>query len=735
MSAHRRTALAFVLAILLPATALLIRLNFGDAAIGRPTLVLFIIPVTLCAYLAGLVPGAVCTLFSALLAAIFLNENYKATGSVSSFDLVQWSTFIIAGCIISYLAERLHLSQERARSNESRLVAMFNAAMDGIVTLDAKLNIGFINAAAENMFGYKAAALQGTSSLDLVPAQYRTVFEKLIKDFMHGSEPHRLVKGPTVGLRASGEVFPVEATLSRLELQGEPHCTLILRDVSDRQRAENALRRSEALYRSLIEALDEGFTLWDTAGRIEACNPAAERILGWPQADLIGLHYTQIPWRPVAADQAAFDPETLSVAIIRRTREPVLHRERRLTRPDGREIWILQNGIPLPGGDTADAPRVMITFTDITERKKALEALSHMADIVAHSEDAIISKSLDGTIQSWNPGAVKMLGHSAAEAIGQPLFRLVLPAHQHDAEREIRARIAGGGSAQTFETLFLCKDGTTRQILATASPLLDAAGKAAGVSLIARDITERKAAEQALRERDAAEDASRLKSEFLATMSHELRTPLTGVIGFAEYLRAGQAGPVNEEQAECLDSVHKSSLHLLELINGILDLSKIEAGKMELAPETFSLHEAVDEVYGVITSLASKKGIRVERRVTPTLSRVTLDRTKFVQVLYNLLSNGVKFTDTGGCVQLEIDVPRSAHIRIRVADTGIGIDTRDIDKLFKNFHQLDGGDARRHEGAGLGLALTKKIVELQRGAITVESAPGQGSVFTVTLPC
>jgi PAS domain S-box-containing protein len=376
----------------------------------------------------------------------------------------------------------------------------------------------------------------------------------------------------------------------------------------------------------------------------------------------------------------------------------------------------------------------MITFVDITERKKSIETLSRMAAIIANSEEAIISKTLDGIIQTWNPGASKMLGHAEKDAIGRPFGPLILPPDQREVEREIRAGIGRGESAQTFETQFLHKDGWRIQVSATASPLLDAGGKAVGVSLIARDMTDRRAAEQALRERDAAEEASRLKSEFLATMSHELRTPLTGVIGFAEYLRAGQAGPINDEQAECLDSVHASSLHLLELINGILDLSKIEAGKMELTPEAFSVRAAVEEARGMVLPMAGKKDILLAHRVADSLSSVTLDRVKFIQVLNNLMSNGVKFTDAGGRVDIDVDMPENLRLRIRVADTGIGIRAEDIGQLFKTFHQLDRGDARRNEGAGLGLALTRKIVELQHGTITVESTPGQGSVFTVTLP-
>jgi PAS domain S-box-containing protein len=327
-----------------------------------------------------------------------------------------------------------------------------------------------------------------------------------------------------------------------------------------------------------------------------------------------------------------------------------------------------------------------------------------------------------------------MLGYEPHEVIGRPFWQMILSPDYHDAEREIRAGIARGESAQTFEAVFVCKDGKHLDVSATASPLRDANRNPAGVSVIARDITDRRATEAALRERDAAEEASRLKSEFLATMSHELRTPLNGIIGFAEYLRAGHAGPLGAEQGECIESVHDSSMHLLQLINSILDLSIIESGKMEVRQETFSVPEAVAEACAELSAMAEKKHIQLQQRVAPALSSVTLDRAKFVQVLYHLASNGVKFTNPGGRVDIEVDVTHNRHLCIRVSDTGIGIATEDIDKLFRIFHQLDGGDARRQEGAGLGLALTKKIVELLHGSIAVESAPGKGSVFTVTLP-
>jgi signal transduction histidine kinase len=248
------------------------------------------------------------------------------------------------------------------------------------------------------------------------------------------------------------------------------------------------------------------------------------------------------------------------------------------------------------------------------------------------------------------------------------------------------------------------------------------------VSSAIRDVTERKRVEQKLQE------ASRLKSEFLANMSHELRTPLNGIIGFSELLYDGKAGPLNEQQREFLNDILGSSRHLLQLINDVLDLSKVEAGRMELFPETFALPDAVEEVCSVIAQMADKKRIDVQRSFDRALERVTLDRKKFKQVLFNLLSNAVKFTDEGGRVGVLVRPQGGDRLCLQVCDTGIGIRPEDFGRLFVEFQQIDSSASRRYEGTGLGLALTRKLVEFQRGAISVQSEPGQGSTFTVVLP-
>ena len=231
----------------------------------------------------------------------------------------------------------------------------------------------------------------------------------------------------------------------------------------------------------------------------------------------------------------------------------------------------------------------------------------------------------------------------------------------------------------------------------------------------------------------ALEKANRLKSEFLATMSHELRTPLNSIIGFAEVLKDEVVGTLRAEQKEYLDDIHGSGQHLLNMINSILDLSKIEAGKLELHYEEFPVKEAINEVLNTITGFSNKKGIPIQTHIQKDMPPLTADKVKFKQIMFNLLSNAVKFTPENGRIAINANLVNQ-HLQIAVSDTGIGIKSEDMDKIFEAFRQLDASYARHYEGTGLGLTLTKRLVELHGGRIWVDSEYGKGSVFTFTLP-
>jgi signal transduction histidine kinase len=233
---------------------------------------------------------------------------------------------------------------------------------------------------------------------------------------------------------------------------------------------------------------------------------------------------------------------------------------------------------------------------------------------------------------------------------------------------------------------------------------------------------------------DQLREASRLKSAFLANMSHELRTPLNAIIGFAELMHDGKVGPVSSAHRECLDDILTSSRHLLNLINDVLDLSKVEAGKLEFHPEPVRLELLVDEVCDSVRVLASRKHIQVAIDIDGAIGPVTLDAGRLKQVLYNFVSNALKFTPEGGRVTIRARAEGVTHFRIEVEDTGIGIRPDDIPRLFTEFQQLDAGASKAFPGTGLGLALCKRIVDAQRGRLGVCSDPGRGSVFFAVLP-
>ncbi len=249
------------------------------------------------------------------------------------------------------------------------------------------------------------------------------------------------------------------------------------------------------------------------------------------------------------------------------------------------------------------------------------------------------------------------------------------------------------------------------------------------------EIAERRKVERILHDKNVElQDTAEAKDKFLANMSHELRTPLNGIIGFAEFLLDGKPGMLNPKQKEYLQDILNSGKHLLQLISDLLDLVKIGAGKMEFNPERFSLREVVKEACAVTMSIAQKKGIQIEMNIAPEIGDVTLDQQKFKQILYNLLSNAIKFNDDGGKVEIRAAMLDTNHFKLAVLDNGIGIDSKDLQRLFKEFEQVESGAGRRHEGTGLGLALTRKIVELQGGTISVESKLGKGSSFAIIMP-
>jgi PAS domain S-box-containing protein len=662
--------------------------------------------------------------------------RHAGTGQPITVDMRAFGIFGDYGQLLGIAGVCRDITARRqAEETRQWLAAIVEYSHDAIISESLDGFVTTWNRGAEVIFGYKAEEIVGQSITTLAWPGYEDDMRELLRR-LHSEET--IEHYETMRRHKDGRRLVMSLTLSPVRDSAGKLIGIskIARDITQqKEREELAQRQSK-----LLDHAYEPIIVRDHEDRIVYWNKGAERLYGWSADEAIGrmshdLLQTQFS-QPLSEIQRALEQDGHWEGELR-------HRLR-----GGRQVPVLSRWIRELG---VAQSHVLETNVDMSERQQRLAAEEQtrleqrFRQLLEAAPDAICEVSDDGTIVLVNRIAEEMFGYKRDELLGQSVDLLVPDAiratHYQHRDRYLeqpRTRPMGSG----LELHARRRDGSLFPVEISLSPIQTETGM--HVTAVIRDVTERRRAEQEVRklqqiytaELEARnreiERANRLKSEFLASMSHELRTPLHTIIGFTELLAEGGEGALSEAQKRFLGHIHRDSNHLLELINDVLDLSKIEAGQMVLKREIFRLRKCVEDALNTTRPGAALKGIEIDDRADAECD-VDADPLRVKEMLYNLLSNAVKFTPKGGHVRVETR-QESGFAHVTVVDTGIGISAEEQENIFDKFYQVGNTTSGVREGTGLGLSITKELVQMHGGWMEVESTPGEGSRFTFTLP-
>jgi PAS domain S-box-containing protein len=602
---------------------------------------------------------------------------------------------------------------------------------DAVITTDTEGRVTFLNPVAEFLTGWTqgdAAGLSLESVFKIVNQETRRPVEsptvRALRDgVIVGLANHTLL------ISKDGTERPIDDSASpiRNDKNEVAGVVLIFRDISDRKWTQFSEQRLAAI----VDSSDDAIISKSLQGIIQSWNAAAERLFGYNAKEALGRHISIL----IPADRL---PEEDQIISRIRAGERVDHMDTVRLRKDGQPVQISLTVSPVRDADGRVIGASKIA-RDITERKRLeqanvdqLNAARLLSAIVDSSDDAIISKSLEGMIQSWNAAAERLFGYTAAEAIGQHIS-ILIPADRLSEESAIIAQIKAGERVDHMDTVRLRKNGQPVQISLTVSPVRDANGRVVGASKIARDITERKRLEDELRQAAAAmSENDRRKNEFVAMLAHELRNPLAPIRNAVQVLRLTTGLSASVQVAS--EMMERQIGQMVRMVDDLLDVSRVSQGKIELRKGRIELASAVNHAVEAARSLAQC----LDHDLTVTLPSQPIflyaDPTRLSQVVGNLLNNACKFTDKGGRIALIVE-RNGGQAVIRVRDNGIGIPADKLPDIFDMFMQIDTSLERTISGLGIGLTLVKKLVEMHDGTVEVHSAGlGQGSEFVVRLP-
>ncbi|MBL8126462.1 MAG: PAS domain S-box protein [Chloroflexia bacterium] len=608
--------------------------------------------------------------------------------------------------------EQLEVAQRQTREVLERVGSAF-------IEVDADWQITQINVAAEELLRMTRDELVGHQFQDVASAVSLDAVMEALETTM------------TTRQRTEVAEFACDFAGTWLTMRAYPTAngvSIYLHDITAERNLEQELRVAETRFQALVEQLPAGVFMHtdDPLQTTMYVSPYLERLTGYATERSDVFHSFPTFREHIHPDD---QPRVIRAAQARAGRPGQYALEYRFRRADGSYIWVSDTYASM----VDDAGQIIAwlgILVDITAQKEASDAIARLAAIVEASDDAIFSRTQEGIITYWNPAAERLYGYTAEEAVGQSLTMLFQDKGEKLLSRE--ADFAAEPSRR-FDSRHVHKDGSLVDVAVAVFPVRDAEGNIAGISGIARDIGGRLEAEQALRTAlEAAEAGVRAKGLFLAMMSHELRTPLQAVLGYADLLLHAEAEALSGEQREDIGYIHQGASRMVHLIEQLLDLSRMEAGRLALREEAVDVPAVLELVRQDIAPQAEAKGLAVRVRAPRRVPAVWGDAERVRQIVLNLAGNAVKFTDAG-------EITLSARggegwVEIAVADTGIGIAPGDQAHIFEEFRQVDSTLSRRHGGAGLGLAIAQRLAGQMEGAVRVASTPGQGATFTLRLP-
>jgi PAS domain S-box-containing protein len=593
---------------------------------------------------------------------------------------------------------------------------------DAVITTDAQGAVTFMNPIAEGMTGWTLADAAGvplSRVFSLIDERTREPVEHPIAEVLREGRVVGLIHDTSL-IGRDGVVTPIEDSAAPIR-DGSGALTgvvMVFRDVTARRNAEAALSTSEIRLRTIFNQAAVAIAVTDLTSRFTQVNQKFADVFGYSIVELQQHTFAEL------MHPADLPSATESLVELVKTEGASLTMEKRCMRSDGAVIWTLSTVMLVK--DQAGRPQHLVGIVeDITERKRAEEAQARLVAVIASSDDAIISMTLDAIVLSWNRGAQHMYGYTADEVIGSTTQALI-PSDRSNEESVILDRIRRGERIEHFETKRQRKDGTVFDVSIAVSPIEDPRGRIIGASKITRDITQSKSTEAALRETD------RRKDEFLATLAHELRNPLAPIRQAALISDSDTATDAQRRWSH--NVISRQVQHMSLLLDDLLDISRITRGTLELRLEDTDLADILEAAVETARPVIDAKRHVFTVEAPEDSVQFKADPLRLAQILSNLLTNAAKYTDPAGRIQLRVQCDQQNMV-FAVKDSGIGIEPDALQNIFTMFSQLKSGTDRSEGGLGIGLALTKGLVELHGGRIEAHSAgSGQGCEFTVRLP-